>query len=68
MTAGAWSNTFDRWIRGYVIDYAAVKCRHQKLSKITFNLGDVLIGIDVFVVICGSDRTASWKEEINIRI
>ena len=52
MTAGAWSNTFDRWIRGYVIDYAAVKCRHEKLSKITFNLGDVLIGIgSVFVVI-----------------
>ena len=46
------SNTFDRWIRGYVIDYAAVKCRHEKLSKITFNLGDVLIGIgSVFVVI-----------------
>lgn len=52
MTAGAWSNTFDRWVRGYVIDYAAVKCRHEKLSKITFNLGDVLIGIGgIFVVI-----------------
>lgn len=51
MTAGAWSNTFDRWIRGYVIDYAAVNCRNKKLSQITFNLGDILIGAGgIFVV------------------
>ena len=40
MTAGAWSNTFDRWIRGYVIDYVGFKTRWEKITRITYNLGD----------------------------
>lgn len=40
MTAGAWSNTFDRWIRGYVIDYVGFKTKWEKITRITYNLGD----------------------------
>ena len=44
--AGAVSNTFDRLVRGYVVDYFGVKCKNSKLSKITANLADlyVLVG------------------------
>ena len=44
--AGAFSNTFDRLVRGYVVDYFGVNCKSSKLSKITANLADlyVLIG------------------------
>lgn len=44
MTAGAWSNTFDRWLRGYVIDYIGIRAKQKHLARITFNLGDLLIG------------------------
>lgn len=54
MTAGAWSNTFDRWFRGYVIDYAAIKSKYKKVSGITFNLADVLIGAGGVLVVIAS--------------
>ena len=36
--AGAFSNTFDRLMRGYVVDYFGVKYKNSKLSKITANI------------------------------
>lgn len=43
MAAGAWSNTFDRWIRGYVIDYVGFRTKWKKITEITYNLGDFFI-------------------------
>lgn len=43
MTAGAWSNTFDRFARGHVADYIGFKCGNKKLSSITYNLADFFI-------------------------
>lgn len=53
--AGAFSNTFDRIIRGYVVDYFGVKIKNSKLSKITANLADIyiLIGSLILLVIKG---------------
>ena len=43
MVAGAWGNVFDRWVRGYVIDYISFKTKWEKLTNVTFNLADGLI-------------------------
>ena len=43
LSAGAFSNIFDRLIRGYVVDYLGVK--NSKLSKITANLADLYIAV-----------------------
>ena len=43
ITAGAWSNTLDRCLRGYVVDFIGVRAKNEKLRNITFNLGDVFI-------------------------
>lgn len=43
LTAGAWSNTFDRWFRGYVIDYVGFEARKEKLARLTYNLADFFI-------------------------
>ena len=51
MAAGAWSNTFDRWFRGYVIDYVGFQTKWKKVTALTFNIADFLIaagGILVF--------------------
>lgn len=43
MAAGAWSNTFDRIFRGYVVDYIGFKFKNEKISTITYNLADFFI-------------------------
>ena len=43
MVAGAWSNTFDRWVHKYVIDYIGFKTKSDKVNRLTFNLGDFYI-------------------------
>lgn len=54
MTAGAWSNTFDRWFRGYVIDYAGIQTKWKKVTDITFNLADLLIAVGGVLVMISS--------------
>lgn len=54
MTAGAWSNTFDRWVRGYVIDYLGVQTKWKKVTAITCNLADLLIGSGSILVMLAS--------------
>lgn len=43
MSAGAWSNTFDRFVRGHVVDYLGFSLKDPKLAKITYNLADFYI-------------------------
>ena len=43
LTAGAWSNTFDRLVRGYVVDYIGFRTGSEKVSRITYNLGDFFL-------------------------
>jgi signal peptidase II len=43
MNAGAWSNTFDRWLRGYVVDYVGFETKWDNFNRLTFNIGDFLI-------------------------
>lgn len=42
-SAGAWSNTFDRTVRGYVVDYIGFELGRERLSNITYNIGDFLL-------------------------
>lgn len=41
--SGAISNTYDRFVRKHVVDYFAFHTKWKKLSRITFNLGDMFI-------------------------
>ena len=43
INAGAWSNTFDRWLRGYVVDYVGFNTKWDQLNRLTFNIGDFFI-------------------------
>lgn len=54
MTAGAWSNIFDRWIRGYVIDYVGFRTKWKKITEITYNLGDFFIFAGSILLIISS--------------
>ena len=43
MTGGALSNFIDRVRRGKVVDYIGIRTRWEKLSAITYNVGDFAI-------------------------
>ena len=50
LTGGAFSNIYDRIVRGKVVDYFAIKSRWKKLSGLTFNVGDICIAAGAFLV------------------
>lgn len=43
MLSGAISNLFDRFQRGYVVDYIGFPDLDSKFKKLTFNIGDFLL-------------------------
>lgn len=52
LSAGAWSNTFDRWFRGHVVDYLGIPSEKKEVERITFNLADVWIAVGgIFVMV-----------------
>ena len=54
MAAGGWSNTIDRCLRHYVVDYFGFGVKWEKLKKVTFNLGDMFLFIGGILVAIGS--------------
>lgn len=54
MTGGAVSNTYDRISRGYVVDYLAFKTSKEKLTNVTFNLGDFAIFGGAILLVIGA--------------
>ncbi len=56
MTAGAWGNTADRFLRGYVVDYLAIKSKNKKVRKLTFNLSDLYLSIGGLTSLLGKNK------------
>lgn len=54
LVAGAWSNLADRCIRGYVVDYIGFRSRCEKITKITYNLGDFFIAKGTVLILIAS--------------
>lgn len=53
LSAGAFSNIYDRVIRGKVIDYIGFKSRWKSLSRITANLADFYVMIGNVLAVLG---------------
>lgn len=51
LLSGAWSNTFDRASRGHVVDYIGFKTGNEKVSQITYNLGDFFIAAGSVILV-----------------
>lgn len=49
--AGGVSNTYDRFVRKYVVDYFGFCTEWKKFEKITFNLGDMFIFLGSILVV-----------------
>ena len=54
MLGGAYSNTYDRIKRGYVVDYLSFKSRSEYLSGIVCNLSDFCIAVGALLMFIDS--------------
>lgn len=43
LLGGAFSNTYDRMVRGYVVDYFGFHVKNEKIRNIIFNISDFCI-------------------------
>ena len=54
LLGGAFSNTYDRLKRQYVVDYFSFNVKWQRLQRIVFNLSDFCIMIGALFVVTGT--------------
>ena len=52
---GAYSNMYDRYRKGYVVDYVSFRSRWKWLSGVVFNIGDFAIMIGAFMAVMATD-------------
>lgn len=50
---GAYSNTYDRLFRTYVVDYISFGVKNQKLRRVVYNIADFCIVIGAILVVIG---------------
>ena len=49
LLGGAYSNTYDRMIRGYVVDYVGFNVPNEKFGNLVFNISDFAIIIGAMI-------------------
>lgn len=54
--SGAFSNLYDRILRGYVVDYFGIRTKWKKFTDITFNLGDIFIFSGIAMLFYGKKK------------
>lgn len=57
LLGGAYSNTYDRLVRKYVVDYVSFPVKNQKIRNIVFNISDFSIMIGALFMVIGSAET-----------
>lgn len=54
LLGGAYSNTYDRMVRKYVVDYVSFPVKNQKIRNIVFNISDFCIMVGALLIVLGS--------------
>ncbi len=54
LLGGAYSNTYDRLVRKYVVDYVSFPVKNKRIRSIVFNISDFCIVIGAFLMVLGS--------------
>ena len=54
LLGGAYSNTYDRLVHKYVVDYVSFPVKNAKIRNIVFNISDFCIMIGALLMVIGS--------------
>lgn len=57
LLGGAYSNTYDRLMRKYVVDYISFPVKNKKIRNIVFNISDFCIMVGAFLLVIGGADT-----------
>lgn len=58
LLGGAYSNTYDRLVRKYVVDYVSFPVKNKRFRRIVFNISDFCIMIGAVLLVIGE----MWKK------
>jgi signal peptidase II len=59
LLGGAYSNTYDRLRRHYVVDYVSFPTKNKKIRNVVFNISDFCIAIGALCMVL-----AQWMQEL----
>lgn len=62
LLGGAYSNTYDRLTRNYVVDYVSFPVKNKKLRGIVFNISDFCIMIGALLMTLGEESRKESKK------
>lgn len=61
MLAGGLSNLYDRFFRGYVVDYIGFPFKKERIRNLTFNIGDFCLAAGVLLLGASAAIAAARK-------
>lgn len=61
LLGGAYSNTYDRLTRNYVVDYVSFPVKNKRVRRIVFNISDFCIIIGALMMTLGQGRGKGGK-------
>lgn len=61
LLGGAYSNTYDRLTRNYVVDYVSFPVKNGRIRRIVFNISDFCIIIGAMLMVLGESRGKDSK-------
>lgn len=56
LLGGAYSNTYDRLTRNYVVDYVSFPVKNRRIRRIVFNISDFCIIIGAMLMVLGENK------------
>ncbi len=62
LLGGAYSNTYDRLTRNYVVDYVSFPVKNQRIRRIVFNISDFCIIIGALLMTLGQNTKGKKKK------
>lgn len=61
LLGGAYSNTYDRLTRNYVVDYVSFPVKNGRIRRIVFNISDFCIIIGAMLMVLGESKGKGRK-------
>lgn len=61
LLGGAYSNTYDRLTRNYVVDYVSFPVKNKRVRRIVFNISDFCIIIGAMLMVLGESKGKDSK-------
>ncbi|MBQ8189447.1 MAG: signal peptidase II [Lachnospiraceae bacterium] len=63
LLGGAYSNTYDRMVRGYVVDYFGFHVKNKKIRNVVYNISDFCIVIGALLAVLSENKKVGHSGE-----